>query len=129
MRRVSLKQWGGWIALFALYVQLALSFGHMHADDVYGQLGHGVEQGQGHDSLAAQHRGSPETPVQQDTSDTADECGICAAVHLTATAVLPEPARVVPAIQSGTAGTVRAAPFTLAAAPYLLSRPRAPPSV
>ena len=74
------RRLGGWLALFALAVQLTLSFGHIHAEDF-----HKVGAPQTF-NVAAQPDGVPATPHPDH-----DDCPICVAAHLTGTAALPMP--------------------------------------
>src|SRR4249919_3543976 len=69
---------GARLALFALTVQIALSFGHVHL----GNFGHAVP------SLAsASTQSTPSAPTQP--ASHADYCAICATIHLTAISFLP----------------------------------------
>jgi hypothetical protein len=68
------------LALFALTVQIALSFGHVHL----GNFGHAVP------SLAsAGTQSTPSAPPQQPAGHADDYCAICATIHLTAISLLP----------------------------------------
>ena len=71
---------GSWAALFALCIQLVLSFGHIHADDIHGSSSAAIAQ------LQAQ----PESPAGDDHGKPEhDFCAICAALSLTSSSVLP----------------------------------------
>jgi Protein of unknown function (DUF2946) len=77
--RAKLKA-GALLALFALTVQIALSFGHVHL----GNFGHAIP------SLAsASTQSTPSAPPQQPAGHADDYCAICATIHLTATSFLP----------------------------------------
>ena len=77
--RANLKA-GARLALFALTVQIALSFGHVHL----GNLAHAVP------SLAsASTQSTPSAPTQQPAGHADDYCAICATIHLTAISLLP----------------------------------------
>jgi len=77
--RANLKA-GARLALFALTVQIALSFGHLHP----GNFRQAVP------SLAsASTQSSPSAPRQQPAGDADDYCAICATIHLTAISFLP----------------------------------------
>src|SRR6478672_3421740 len=69
---------GARLALFALTVQIALSFGHIHLGNVQ------------HASAIASTGGQPSgsTPTQHPVGD--DYCAICATIHLSATSLLPQ---------------------------------------
>jgi len=76
--RANLKA-GARLALFALTVQIALSFGHVHL----GNLAHAVP------SLAsASTQSTPSAPTQP-AGHANDYCAICATIHLTAISFLP----------------------------------------
>jgi hypothetical protein len=71
---------GAQLALFALTVQIALSFGHIHLGNVQ------------HASAIASTGGQPSgsTPTQHPVGDADDYCVICATIHLSATSLLPQ---------------------------------------
>jgi hypothetical protein len=72
---------GAGLALFALAVQLVLSFGHIHLEGLHG----------GALSLAgAQQPVSQSAPANQPTGDTDDYCPICAVIHLASSSFLPD---------------------------------------
>jgi hypothetical protein len=73
--RVNRKS-GGRLALLALAVQLVLSFGHIHREDIYGPT---------HPALAnalAAPSNSPQSPADQPSKHTDDYCAICATISL-----------------------------------------------
>lgn len=76
------RQWSGRLALFALALQLALSFGHIHADD----LGLTAPA-----EAAASHAPSTNSDGKppQDRGDTHDVCAICVTLSLSATSLVP----------------------------------------
>src|SRR5215470_9265525 len=72
------RRWGGWFALFAVALQLALSFGHIHPEDFAAASPAKV---------AASHSGgAPPAPIGDH-----DDCPICAVMHLAGTVLLPAP--------------------------------------
>jgi hypothetical protein len=73
---------GSWLALAAMALQIALSFGHVHLESVRGRLA---------DVTAGQSKAyaSPPSPAQHPAGDTDDYCPICAAIHLASTSFLP----------------------------------------
>jgi hypothetical protein len=79
------KRFGGWLALFALALQLALSFGHIHAED-FAPAAVQVAANPGHDS---------ETPADSDHGLGHHDCGICATMAILASLVVPLPPSVV----------------------------------
>ena len=82
MRRMS-RKWGGCLALFALALQLILSFGHVHAGDL--GLAAPAEAVASHAQASANNDGSP-SPRDDGAHDI---CAICIALSLSATSLLP----------------------------------------
>jgi Protein of unknown function (DUF2946) len=72
---------GSRLALFALTLQIVLSFGHVHLGEIR-HAGGGL--------AAAGAQPAPSAPTQHPVSDAADYCAICATIHLTATSLLPQ---------------------------------------
>src|SRR4051812_49145888 len=71
-------RFGGWLALFALGLQLTLSFGHIHAEDFAAA-----------NVAAAPSQSAPQnTPADRHDGDH-DGCAICAVMHMAATSLLP----------------------------------------
>ena len=127
MRWVRSKlRFGAWCALFALTVQLALSFGHVHIAGV----------GSSKSTLLAGWTTQPSTPSPDaPTTPTKhapkgvphDQCAICTVIQLAGAAVpsaapsLPLPA-VASQVRLGTG-----VEFVLAAPPHFFFQARAPP--
>ena len=66
---------GSWAALFALCIQLAVSFGHIHGS---------------FSATIAQLQAQPESPAGDDSGKPEhDFCAICAALSVTSSSVLP----------------------------------------
>jgi hypothetical protein len=78
----SMRRFGGWLALFALALQLTLSFGHIHAEDFAPAQTSVAASDAGH-SGANHNSGS--------TGRDHDDCPICATIYLLATLVMPLP--------------------------------------
>jgi hypothetical protein len=76
------RRFGGWLALFALAVQLVLSFGHVHLEGIRGDADARI-------SLITERPESPASPSQHPGND-ADYCAICATIHLASTSFLPD---------------------------------------
>src|ERR1700728_349206 len=75
-------RFGSWLALAALAVQIAVSFGHVHLDGIHrGAAGVNV-------AAAATHA-SRSLPAQQPAGDADDYCAICATIFLAANSFLP----------------------------------------
>jgi hypothetical protein len=74
------RSFGTWAALFALAIQLVLSFGHIHLEDIQGRSA----------GIAASAEGQPIAPADDDRGAPGhDFCAICAALSLTSSSVLP----------------------------------------
>jgi hypothetical protein len=78
------RRFGAWAALFALAVQITLSFGHVHVGKIahLSQPAHAT-QWQAADGNAPSRPGHP--------ADANDFCAICATIAMVASSVLPEP--------------------------------------
>jgi Protein of unknown function (DUF2946) len=118
----SLRRFGAGLGLFALLLQLTLSFAHVHREDLLGASAASItEQGAGK-ALADrdQDRHAPGAPH--------DDCPICTVMHLAGTIVLPAP----PALAVPTAFTVAAFAADDLATTVVPRRPpfqtRAPPA-
>ena len=72
---------GSRLALFALTLQVVLSFGHVHRGD----FRHAID---GRAVTGTQP--APSDPPLQPASDADDYCAICATIHLAATSLLPQ---------------------------------------
>jgi predicted Kef-type K+ transport protein len=76
-------RFGGYLALFALVLQLAVSFGHVHLDDVrVARLAV--------TAAAGVHTAQSE-PAPQPATDSDDYCAICASIFLVASSFTPQP--------------------------------------
>ena len=76
-------RFGSSLALFALALQLTLSFGHVHAEDFAPAAGIQATVDADHDA------GNPAEPDHHGRSH--DDCAICATTALLATLVIPPP--------------------------------------
>jgi len=76
-------RWGGTLALFALALQLVVSFGHVHAEDLTGKPL----------SIAStQHTGAPQVLADDGDTDHHDHyCDICATLLALASAQIATP--------------------------------------
>lgn len=105
----------GWLALFALALQLAVSFAHVHGEDFAGLLASGVTQA----TPAGDAPGGHPDPDHL-------TCDICATVHLAGSLALPiAPALTLP-VPTIAPGTI-AAPITRAVTLASAFHARAPP--
>ena len=109
---------GSYISLFALAVQLALTFGHVHVDGVGRHSSTRIEASAG--AAAPADRGGPKVAD--------DFCAVCALIHLASTLV---PAEVAALPLSVVFGQLRrselALHFALPASPPASFAARAPP--
>ena len=74
------RRFGSWLALAALALQLALSFGHVHL----------IPTRRFYRWINAKAPGSPPSPAQHPANDADDYCAICATIHLASTSFLPD---------------------------------------
>jgi hypothetical protein len=90
---------GGWLALFALAVQLVASFGHVHLDRSAAAAGHLSALAQVHAPMGAD---APSVPAGDEAPKPAhDYCAVCALIHLAGTAIAAEPASLPLPVASG----------------------------
>ncbi len=82
------RKLGGWLALLALAVQLVLSFGHIHREDIYGP-----ERPAAAPSVsAALAAGDAQSlPADRSSHHTGDYCAICATISLLSTSFVAMP--------------------------------------
>src|SRR5437870_1354500 len=81
----SIRRLGAGLGLFALLLQLALAFAHIHPEDVVGASGFVSSE---------EIAGKALTPGDQDRHVPGaphDDCPICAVMHLAGTIVMPDP--------------------------------------
>jgi hypothetical protein len=129
LQRRFLRHYGGRLALFAVWLQLALSFGHIHPGDIF-PFGHPVAQGHAVTSVANAGDGAPLTPLRPAGGDVIDlTCAICASMALAAALVVPDPVRLPLPLDAVVASVLQDDGFILTAAPFLLFQTRAPPTV
>jgi hypothetical protein len=77
------RQWSAWLALAAMTLQLALSFGHLHLER--------LSSGSGIASVAASKApSSRQNPAQHPANEADDYCAICANIHLASSSFLPD---------------------------------------
>ena len=115
----SRARFGGWVALFALTLQLVLTFGHVHLDRA-------APSSPVSAVAAAAASNGPDTPAAPD-GDADDYCAICALVHLAGTLTPAEaPALPVP-IAFEPSPLPRAVSIELTAPKFTLLQARAPP--
>jgi hypothetical protein len=76
------RRWGSHVALFALAVQLVLSFGHLHVDE----LGIGVPGA----SVGASNSAHP-AKLPGSVPDADEFCAICAVISMSGSLLIPQP--------------------------------------
>jgi hypothetical protein len=114
-------RFGGWLALSALAIQLALSFGHIHSED-FGPA-NGIQI-----ALDADQAG--EVPANSDHKGIAHSyCDICATISLLATLVVPTPPVLAHIVAQDIAPLVAAHRERRIGPVTRLFQARAPPSV
>jgi|GEM_PF-2778185 hypothetical protein len=125
LRARKLRYWGARLGALALSLQLAVSAGHMHPEDVFGPLGHPVVQGQAAPGLEADRRAGSAGDAA--TGADGDFCAICATMQLVAVAIPPSP----PLLGAPLGPIVRLIPAGAGAPPkpghFRHFQPRAPP--
>jgi hypothetical protein len=77
---------GGRLALFALAVQLVLSFGHIHREDIFGPAAAPA----GAVVVASAADPSAPTPADPAPGHADDYCAICASLYLLGTSFVPD---------------------------------------
>ena len=129
LQRRFLRHYGGRLALLAVWLQLALSFGHIHPGDIF-PFGHPVAQGHAVTAVANPRDHAPPAPMLPGSGDAIDlTCAICANMALASTLVMPDPVRLPVPVAVLVASTRARDGFVLTAAPFLLFQTRAPPTV
>jgi hypothetical protein len=111
-----------WLALFALWLQLGLSFGHTHPEDFFGLGGQHQTQ-----LIAAAHTapGLPGGPISDSLGHEA--CAICASISLAGTLVVAVPPVIAPPRFDRRAPPPLFDYVVVYRAPHLLFQTRAPP--
>ena len=113
---------GAWAALFALAVQLTLSFGHVHLDKMaFSRLPAHAAQVHAADGNTPSRPGHP--------SDANDFCAICATIAMVASSVLPTPAPLPEPVAGLFAWTREFDARLISREPHTLFQARAPPSI
>jgi hypothetical protein len=115
---------GAAVALFALAVQLVLSFGHVHLDKAgpFGPAVAGISAPQ-----ASNGGGAP--PDRHHRPGADDFCAICATISLASTLLLPEPAAITLPIAHAQTWPPQFQATLATREPQYLFQARAPPGV
>ena len=115
---------GAWAALFALAVQITLSFGHIHVGKF------ALSSGAAAATSSAQAAGRDGAPSAPDRHTGAyDFCAICATISLVASSALPEAYDLLLPAASEHRWQINLADTRTSFDPYILFQARAPPSV
>ncbi len=122
------RKLGGGLALFALALQLYLSFGHIHPEDIYGTANVPLSSAAQISLPAASASSSLTTDHTASLPD--DICAICATMYLLGTSSVPEAPQVSPvALIWQPAGHVIAVADIFSAPRRAAFQSRAPPVV
>jgi hypothetical protein len=111
---------GSRLALFALGVQLVLSFGHVHV----GKLAPASSQG-----AIAVAQAPDRGPGPKPHTGADDFCAICATVSLLASSVLPTASSLLPPVAAEHRWLTEFASARISSSPFVLFQARAPPIV
>jgi hypothetical protein len=111
---------GSRLALFALAVQLVLSFGHVHAGKIAPASLHGAMT-----MAQAPDRDGAPSPKPHTGAD--DFCAICATVSLLASSVLPTASSVLPPVAAEHRWRTEFANARISSNSFVLFQARAPP--
>jgi hypothetical protein len=88
------RSFGGGLALFALALQLYLSFGHIHPDDIYGPAKLPLSSAT---QIALPTAGAGQSLTVDHTASQPDDiCAICATMYMLGSSSIPEAPRVLP---------------------------------
>jgi hypothetical protein len=88
------SRFGGRLALFALALQLYLSFGHIHADDIYGPANVSLDRAQA--VVLPQAQAVHAIPADRPWADNDAFCPICETMFLLGASFVPEAPHLLP---------------------------------
>ena len=112
------SRFGSWTAIFALAIQLVLSFGHIHLAGIQGSSA----------LIASSSQLQPNIPDDDDRGTTGhDFCAICVALNLTSSSVLPTVALPATPVDHSHQWISALHPAQFSESLYFLFQPRAPP--
>lgn len=113
---------GAWAALFALALQITLSFGHIHVEGIHSSTAAvdvSLAQATSRDGAPAPHR----------HHGANDICAICATIGLIASSVVPDPSPLLPPAAGEQSRLSASVSPRLSFDPSVLFQARAPPAV
>jgi hypothetical protein len=114
----SLTGFARFLALAAMLVQFAASYGHMHPEDFYRLLGSSGP-------VMVAMPGSGDIPIPAGPDE--DGCAICQVMHMTGGSALPPPVLLALPRLTIIAASAAISPLLLSPPEYFLFRTRAPP--
>jgi len=113
------RRFAAWLALAALGLQIAVSFGHIHLD--------GVRTAQRTASVTGATADVKSLPSPQPADDEDEYCAICATIYLTASSFVPQPPHLPAALESRPVDHFDRAANVFVAALRTAFQSRAPP--
>lgn len=116
------RQWGACIAIAVLLLQLVVTAGHFHPEDLGFLAGHGAET-----AITAGADGTGGAGGSQQGAPAHDDCALCFSLYVAGNAAPPD---IAPPVLPSTTSDAALPPLEvlhLTSAPYLLFRTRAPP--
>jgi hypothetical protein len=111
---------GGSLALFALALQLVLSFGHIHREDIYGPVRASAS------ALAAEQ--SQSLPSDRSSKHSDDYCAICATMSLLGNSFVAQAPQLPVPFDSQAAEQIDRVALIFIAPPRASYQSRAPPT-
>jgi len=117
----TIRQFGSYAALVALWLQFALSFGHLHKEDVFGPTGLS--------GTTAQSLLNSRTVDPHDMDMAADGCAICTVMAMVASSIVPETLDLPDRRSTGLVPVFAGTRFLISEPGYRLFQTRAPPEM
>lgn len=122
------RTFGGCLALAALALQIALSFAHLHPQDVFGSAQGARLSLAAHSPSAGARDDVPS--VRRDSRAAAEAyCDVCASINLLASSQSSDAPRLLPPQLLGNARPALGDDATRVARRYVLFQSRAPPTI
>jgi hypothetical protein len=111
------SRFGFWAAIFALAIQLILSFGHIHLADLQGSSA----------AIASSSQLQSSTSDDEDHGAGHNLCAICVALNLTSSSLLPAVALLATPVDHAHRWVADLQPVQISHRVHFLFQPRAPP--